>query len=71
MSEEIKAQVVLVETKFDRLWRLRACPLCGEEHQHAAGKLDDDPRKFLGPVVGHCRPGIEGAQQGYTLIEKA
>jgi hypothetical protein len=70
MSDEIKVEVELVETRFKRLWRLRDCPLCGEEHRHSAGKLDEDPRSFLGPVTGHCRPGTKGAPIGYTLVEK-
>jgi len=65
------AEAELIETQFNRLWRVRECPLCGEEHQHDAGKLEDDPQRFLGQVVGHCRPGTPGAQTGYILVAKS
>ena len=70
MSEIPKVEVELIETQFNRLWRIRKCPLCGEEHQHDAGKLDDDPKDYLGHVTGHCRPGTTGAARGYILVAK-
>jgi hypothetical protein len=69
MSDRPEAKVELVETQFESLWRLRKCPLCGEEHRHNAGRIDENPRDFLGPVVGHCRPGTQGAPDGYILVE--
>ena len=59
-----------LEDAFRRLWKVARCPLCGEEHRHDAGTKDEDPDGYLGHVVGHCRPGVPGAQAGYRLVKK-
>lgn len=37
-------------------WVILDCPLCHEEHYHGAGADDDDPNRFLGSRLPHCRP---------------
>lgn len=56
------ANAVLIQTGRGYLWRVLHCPLCGGQHVHGAGGLDDDPTAYLGHRAAHCGDG------GYVLV---
>lgn len=47
-----------------RRWEVVRCPYCGDKHDHSAGELIDDSRRFLGGRQSHCLDGDE-----YRLVE--
>lgn len=62
-----EAKAVLVEAEEGYLWRVPVCPLCGEEHTHGAGTLQNLPQAYLGHRSPHCMSARGGA--GYVLVE--
>lgn len=49
-----------------RQWVI-TCPYCGEKHYHGAGKIGDDPTRFLGHRSAHCDDD-KGLDRGYFLV---
>lgn len=48
------------------LWHPRDCPFCGKVHMHGGGKIDQNPRDYLGTRVAHCYPK---GQDTYRLVD--
>jgi hypothetical protein len=70
--QPVRADIPLAYVKLIRahdvfLWRVEHCPLCGGEHTHGGGPLDDDPRKELFHRVKHCIKPVRG--EGYILTD--
>jgi len=61
------AEARLVTTRRGRLWVVERCPLCARAHTHGAGRLHDDPGRFLGHRIAHCV--TDDPAGGYVLVE--
>jgi hypothetical protein len=53
----VEVEVALMRGQWVNYFVVAQCPWCGRSHVHGAGRLDQDPRAFVGTRVSHCAAG--------------
>jgi len=72
MSDDVKAEAVLVRSGRVFQWVINRCPYCSKKHIHGGGRIaDNNPRALLTHRTAHCTdPFRAKASAGYVLVER-